>query len=210
MLNSSSPVPGHSPSVAYRADIDGLRAVAVLAVVIFHAKLGVFSGGFVGVDVFFVISGYLIASIILKDEAAGRFSLAQFYERRIRRIFPALFVVILFCAAVGALFLTPNDYLLFGRSAFAAMSFWSNFYFARQGGYFAPAAETQPLLHTWSLGVEEQFYLIAPFALLLLSRQLKRWRAPIFWALFAASLGASAWRCTASRRPRFPAPVQGL
>jgi peptidoglycan/LPS O-acetylase OafA/YrhL len=193
LLNSSSTVPGHSPSVAYRADIDGLRAVAVLAVVIFHAKLGVFSGGFVGVDVFFVISGYLIASIILKDEAAGRFSLAQFYERRIRRIFPALFVVILFCAAVGALYLTPNDYLLFGRSAFAAMSFWSNFYFARQGGYFAPAAETQPLLHTWSLGVEEQFYLLAPFALLLLSRQLKRWRAPIFWALFAASLGASAW-----------------
>ena len=180
-------------ALAYRSDIDGLRAIAVLSVIIFHAKLGLFPGGFVGVDVFFVISGYLIASIILREEEKGAFSLARFYERRIRRIFPALLVVILFCAAVGALLLTPNDYLLFGRSAFAAMSFWSNFYFSRQGGYFAPAAETQPLLHTWSLGVEEQFYLVAPFALLLLSRQLKRWRAPIFWALFAASLGVSAW-----------------
>jgi peptidoglycan/LPS O-acetylase OafA/YrhL len=180
-------------ALAYRSDIDGLRAIAVLSVIVFHAKLGLFPGGFVGVDVFFVISGYLIASIILREEEKGAFSLARFYERRIRRIFPALLVVILFCAGVGALLLTPNDYLLFGRSAFAAMSFWSNFYFSRQGGYFAPAAETQPLLHTWSLGVEEQFYLLAPFLLLVLSRQLKRWRAPIFWALFAASLAVSAW-----------------
>lgn len=180
-------------AVAYRPDIDGLRALAVLSVILFHAKLGLFPGGFVGVDVFFVISGYLIASIILKEEEKDSFSFARFYERRIRRIFPALFVVILFCAGAGALLLTPNDYLAFGRSAFAAMAFWSNFYFTRQGGYFAPAAETQPLLHTWSLGVEEQFYLLAPFVLLLLSRSLKRWRAQIFWALFAASLGVSAW-----------------
>ncbi|MDP2355430.1 MAG: acyltransferase family protein [Beijerinckiaceae bacterium] len=180
-------------AVAYRSDIDGLRAVAVLSVIIFHAKLGLFPGGFVGVDVFFVISGYLIASIILKEEERDSFSLARFYERRIRRIFPALLLVIVFCVGAGALLLTPNDYLLFGRSAFAAMAFWSNFYFSRQGGYFAPAAETQPLLHTWSLGVEEQFYLVAPFLLLLLSRQLKKWRAPIFWALFIASLGVSAW-----------------
>ncbi|MFN3892141.1 MAG: acyltransferase family protein [Beijerinckiaceae bacterium] len=194
MLQSRNTASGQSHHVvAYRADIDGLRALAVLSVVIYHARLGVLPGGFVGVDVFFVISGFLIASIILKEEQKDNFSLARFYERRIRRIFPALFVVILFCAGVGALFLTPNDYLLFGRSALAAMTFWSNFHFARQGGYFAPAAETQPLLHTWSLGVEEQFYIVAPFALLLLSRRLKRWRAPIFWALFAASLGFSAW-----------------
>lgn len=192
--------------VAYRSDIDGLRALAVLSVIVFHAKLGLFPGGFVGVDVFFVISGYLIASIVLKEDEKDSFSLARFYERRIRRIFPALFVVILFCAGAGALFLTPNDYLAFGRSAFAAMSFWSNFYFTRQGGYFSPAAETQPLLHTWSLGVEEQFYLVAPFVLLLLSRRLKRWRAPIFWSLFAASLGVSAWGAHTEARWAFFLP----
>ena len=192
--------------VAYRSDIDGLRALAVLSVIIFHARLGLFPGGFVGVDVFFVISGYLIASIILKEEEKDSFSLARFYERRIRRIFPALFVVILFCAGAGALFLTPNDYVAFGRSAFAAMTFWSNFYFTRQGGYFSPAAETQPLLHTWSLGVEEQFYLVAPFVLLLLSRGLKRWRAPVFWALFAASLGVSAWGAHTEARWAFFLP----
>lgn len=207
MLQTSATQIGQPHSaVAYRPDIDGLRALAVLSVIIFHAKLGLFPGGFVGVDVFFVISGYLIASIILKEEEKDSFSLARFYERRIRRIFPALFVVILFCAAVGALLLTPNDYLAFGRSAFAAMAFWSNFYFSRQGGYFAPAAETQPLLHTWSLGVEEQFYLLAPFVLLLLSRQLKRWRAPIFWALFAASLGVSAWGVHTEARWAFYLP----
>ncbi len=192
-LTSNPAIERPHEALAYRPDIDGLRAIAVLAVIIFHARLGLFPGGFVGVDVFFVISGYLIASIILKEEEKDSFSLARFYERRIRRIFPALFVVILFCAGMGALLLTPTDYLAFGRSAFAAMAFWSNFYFTRQGGYFAPAAETQPLLHTWSLGVEEQFYLLAPFILLLLSRGLRRWRAPIFWSLFVASLGVSAW-----------------
>ncbi|HEY8581046.1 MAG TPA: acyltransferase, partial [Beijerinckiaceae bacterium] len=180
-------------AVAYRPDIDGLRAIAVLAVVIFHARLGVLPGGFVGVDVFFVISGYLIASIILKEEAEGRFSLARFYERRIRRIFPALFVVVAASAALGALVLTPIDYVAFGRSAVAALAFYSNIYFNRQAGYFAPDAETQPLLHTWSLGVEEQFYVVAPFVLLALQRRAGRWRGPIFAALFAASLGVSAW-----------------
>lgn len=207
MLQTSTTATGQAhAAVAYRPDIDGLRAIAVLAVILFHAKLGAFPGGFVGVDVFFVISGYLIASIILKEEEKGAFSFARFYERRIRRIFPALFVVILACTAAGALILTPGDYVAFGRSAFAAMAFWSNFHFARQGGYFAPAAETQPLLHTWSLGVEEQFYLVAPFVLLAFARYLTRWRAPIFWALFAASLGASAWGVYAETRWAFFLP----
>lgn len=205
-LTSNPAIERPHDALAYRADIDGLRAIAVLAVIIFHAKIGIFPGGFVGVDVFFVISGYLIASIILKEEEKDSFSLARFYERRIRRIFPALFIVILFCAGMGALLLTPADYLAFGRSAFAAMAFWSNFYFTRQGGYFAPAAETQPLLHTWSLGVEEQFYLLAPFILLLLSRSLRRWRAPIFWGLFAASLGVSAWGVQTEARWAFFLP----
>ncbi|MBX9758622.1 MAG: acyltransferase [Beijerinckiaceae bacterium] len=205
-LTSNPAIERPHDALAYRTDIDGLRALAVLAVIIFHAKLGLFPGRFVGVDVFFVISGYLIASIILKEEEKDSFSLARFYERRIRRIFPALFVVIVFCAGMGALLLTPTDYLAFGRSAFAAMAFWSNFYFTRQGGYFAPAAETQPLLHTWSLGVEEQFYLLAPFILLLLARRLKRWRAPIFWFLFAASLGVSAWGVQTEARWAFFLP----
>jgi peptidoglycan/LPS O-acetylase OafA/YrhL len=184
---------GAHVALAYRPDIDGLRAIAVLAVVLFHARLGVLPGGFVGVDIFFVISGYLIASIILKEEAEGRFSLARFYERRIRRIFPALFVVVAVSTALGALLLTPVDYLAFGRSVVATMAFYSNIYFNRQAGYFAPAADTQPLLHTWSLGVEEQFYLLAPFVLLLLQRQLRPWRGLVFAALFAASLGVSAY-----------------
>lgn len=181
----------HAPVLAYRADIDGLRAIAVLSVVIFHAKLGLFPGGFVGVDIFFVISGFLIASIIVKEHERGDFSIARFYERRIRRIFPALLTVILASAAIGWFVLAPGDYMAFARSAMAAMAFYSNFFFNRQAGYFAPAAETQPLLHTWSLGVEEQFYLLAPLILLALLGPLRRWRAAIFWALFAASLGVS-------------------
>jgi len=193
-------------ALAWRPDIDGLRAVAVLAVIIFHAKVGIMPGGFVGVDIFFVISGYLIASIILKEEAEGKFSLARFYERRIRRIFPALFLVIAASAAAGAVLLAPADYVLFGRSVIAAMAFFSNFHFSHQAGYFAPAAETQPLLHTWSLGVEEQFYLVAPFALLLFARQLRPWRAPIFVALFAASLAVSMWGVATEARWAFYLP----
>jgi len=183
----------HEPALAYRPDIDGLRAVAVLSVVLFHAKLPFVTGGFTGVDIFFVISGFLIASIIVKEHARGEFSIARFYERRIRRIFPALFTVILASAAIGWFVLAPGDYMTFARSAMAAMAFYSNFFFNQQAGYFAPAAETQPLLHTWSLGVEEQFYLIAPFALITLLGPLFRFRALIFWALFAASVGVSIY-----------------
>src|SRR6185369_17235236 len=145
--------------MAYRADIDGLRAVAIVPVVLFHAGVAGFSGGFVGVDVFFVISGFLITSLIRADMADGRFTLARFYERRIRRIFPALFAVIFACEIAGALLLMPEDLAAFGRSAAATALFASNVLFWRESGYFAAPSELKPLLHTWSLAIEEQFYI---------------------------------------------------
>ena len=180
-------------AIRYRADIDGLRAVAVLLVLIFHADLGVVSGGFIGVDVFFVISGYLITSIIVSEVSRATFSWSSFYERRIRRIMPALLTVILVSAVIGWFVLAPRDYMEFGRSAIAAAAFYSNFYFDGQAGYFAPAAETQPLLHTWSLGVEEQFYLLAPVFILLLLGRLQRFKLVIFLTLFVLSLGIAVW-----------------
>lgn len=158
-------------TAAYRADIDGLRAVAVVPVVLFHVGAPIFTGGFVGVDVFFVISGYLITSIILPEIDAGRFSIAAFYERRIRRIFPALIAVLIFCAALGFVILAPSDYRTLGQSIVATTTFVSNIFFWRQANYFAAPASENPLLHTWSLSIEEQFYLFYPLLLLFVSRQ---------------------------------------
>ena len=155
----------------YRPDIDGLRAVAIIPVVLYHAGLPALSGGFVGVDVFFVISGFLITGLIQPEVAEGRFSLLTFYERRIRRIFPALFAVIFACVLVSMLRLPAADLIAFANSVAAAALFVSNMLFASQTGYFDAPAELKPLLHTWSLGVEEQFYLIFPALLLLLRRQ---------------------------------------
>lgn len=181
-------------AIRYRADIDGLRAVAVCSVLLFHADLGILPGGFVGVDVFFVISGYLITSIILTEMERGQFSILNFYERRIRRIAPALAVVIAASIAIGWFVLTPYDYRHFGRSVIAAAAFYSNFYFNSRTGYFAPTAETQPLLHTWSLGVEEQFYLLAPgFLLLLVHPRIRKSRMPIFFGLLILSLAISVY-----------------
>jgi peptidoglycan/LPS O-acetylase OafA/YrhL len=157
-------------SIAYRPDIDGLRAVAIVPVIFYHAGIAPFGGGFVGVDVFFVISGYLIAAFILGQIDRGKFSLRNFYVRRIRRIFPALFVMMAFCAAIGWSLLTPQDYRLLGESIFATVLFSSNVLFWLQSGYFAAPLEQRPLLHTWSLGVEEQFYLVFPIFLVLLCR----------------------------------------
>ena len=182
-----------SVSLPYRADIDGLRAIAVLSVVLFHAKVGPFTGGYVGVDIFFVISGFLITSILVKDLEAGTFSFAKFYERRIRRIFPALFTVVLTAAVAGWFILTPQDYKQFGLSMAYMGVFLSNVYFKRNAGYFGPAAETQPLLHTWSLAVEEQFYTIAPLALLLLYRFAWKARGTVLVALSMASLAFAAY-----------------
>ena len=184
---------GAMARIRYRADIDGLRAVAVCSVLLFHADLGILPGGFVGVDVFFVISGYLITSIILTEMERGQFSILNFYERRIRRIAPALAVVIAASIVIGWFVLTPQDYQQFGRSVIAAAAFYSNFYFNANTGYFAPTAETQPLLHTWSLGVEEQFYVLAPGFLLLLARaRTRQWRMTIFFGLLTLSLAISA------------------
>lgn len=154
----------------YRADIDGLRAVAVIPVVAFHTHLPFFGGGFVGVDVFFVISGYLISSIIFDEVNAGRFSVVSFYERRIRRIFPALLAALLVTCAFAYRYLLPSELEAFAKSVLAATFSVSNFYFWEVSGYFAQASGQQPLLHTWSLSVEEQFYLLFPLTLVLLRR----------------------------------------
>lgn len=149
---------------AYRADIDGLRALAVVPVVFFHAGLG-FPGGFVGVDVFFVISGYLITRLLMGEIAAQRLSIARFYERRIRRIFPALFTVLIATTVMTWLLFMPPEFKLFGKSLALTAVFASNIGFWKEAGYFDTVAQFKPLLHTWSLGIEEQFYLLFPLLL---------------------------------------------
>lgn len=149
----------------YRADIDGLRALAVLPVVAFHADMQIVRGGFVGVDVFFVISGYLITATLASDIRSDNFSLAAFYERRVRRILPALFVMLFFASIFAWKYLLPEALASFGASLVSAVLSVSNIYFWLGSGYFDAAASDQPLLHTWSLGVEEQFYLVWPLVL---------------------------------------------
>jgi peptidoglycan/LPS O-acetylase OafA/YrhL len=180
--------------VNYRADIDGLRAVAVIPVVLFHARLAGFTGGYVGVDVFFVISGYLITGILLDDLRADRFSILRFYERRIRRIFPALFVTLLVCLAAATATMLPRDLARLGRSVVAVTLFASNILFARQGGYFDGPLEEDPLLHTWSLAVEEQFYIVFPLYLFLLWRFLRAGRAAVTLGVMALSFAVSVWQ----------------
>ncbi len=166
-------------TIKYRPDIDGLRAIAVLAVVFYHYGIGAMHGGFVGVDVFFVISGYLITGIIHKEIEHGKFTFSAFYERRIRRIFPALFVVLTTTLAVGFLLLLPSDLLRLGSAALATLLFGSNVLFWRQSGYFDISSEYNPLLHTWSLAVEEQFYIALPILLIVLQRFAKGWVKPV-------------------------------
>ncbi len=176
----------------YRPDIDGLRAIAVLAVLFFHTEVPGFSGGFVGVDIFFVISGYLITSIILKDIRGNRFSIARFYERRIRRIFPALFPVMFFVLAVGAYLYDQSAFKNLGKSITATTLFSSNIFW-RESGYFDASSLEKPLLHTWSLAVEEQFYIVFPILLMLIGRYLKGRYLPIVLAAFVLSFGASVY-----------------
>ena len=153
----------------YRPDVDGLRAVAVISVLLFHIGLHAVSGGFVGVDVFFVISGYLISSIIFAEVADGRFSIVRFYERRIRRIFPALFATLAAVSIFAGMYLLPSELVNYAKSMFAATVSSSNFYFWSHASYFN-APTSQPLLHTWSLAVEEQFYISFPLFLVLVRR----------------------------------------
>jgi peptidoglycan/LPS O-acetylase OafA/YrhL len=156
-------------TTAYRPDIDGLRAWAVMLVVIYHAGIGCVPGGYMGVDVFFVISGYLITNIITREMEQGHFSLLRFYERRIRRIIPALVVMTISILVLGTIWILPVSFERISGSALAAMLFLANFHFWKSASnYFAPASETDPFLHTWSLAVEEQFYLLFPVLFVLL------------------------------------------
>ena len=162
------PFPSQNPTSPYRPEIDGLRAFAVVAVILYHAGIPGFSGGFVGVDIFFVISGYLITRILMNQLHAGTFSFKSFYERRARRIFPALFLVMIVSIPFAWLWLPENEMQDFTQSVIFATLFSSNILFWQESGYFATSSELKPLLHTWSLGVEEQFYLVFPVLLLLL------------------------------------------
>ena len=189
----------------YRADIDGLRAVAVSVVVGYHAFDQWMPGGFIGVDVFFVISGYLISGIILSALAQHRFSFANFYARRIRRIFPALAIVLAAVAVAGWFTLYADDYEQLGRHIAAGAGFASNFVLWRESGYFDTAVDLKPLLHLWSLGIEEQFYLIWPMLLVLCSR----WRLGPLLLTLAVGTGSfvlSNWLVDIDRVAAFFAP----
>jgi peptidoglycan/LPS O-acetylase OafA/YrhL len=177
----------------YRAEIDGLRALAVVPVIAFHAGFGLFSGGFVGVDVFFVISGYLITTILIDDIENERFSIASFYERRARRILPALFFMMLACIPFAWMWMLPDQMKDFSQSLIAVSVFVSNILFWRESDYFAAAADEKPLLHTWSLAVEEQYYVLFPLFLFFAWRHGKN---RVFWmivVLAALSLVLSEW-----------------
>lgn len=187
----------------YRREIDGLRALAVLPVILFHAGFETFSGGFVGVDVFFVISGYLITTIILAELEQGKFSIVNFYERRARRILPALFLVKLVCIPFAWFWLPASDMKDFAQSLVATAVFASNFLFSHESGYFGKAAELKPLLHTWSLAVEEQFYLLFPLFLMLLWKLGKRWILVTLGLVFLASLAAAQWGAYAKSAAAF-------
>lgn len=177
----------------YRAEIDGLRAVAVVPVVLFHSGIAGFAGGFVGVDVFFVISGYLITKIILQDLAGGRFSIASFYERRARRLLPALLVVLISCLPFAWAWMLPQELAAFGRSLIATALFGSNILFWSESGYFDHATELKPLLHTWSLAIEEQYYLFFPVMLAFVWRWRRSAVLPALLFVILASLAMAEW-----------------
>lgn len=181
------------PKPEYRRDIDGLRAVAVMAVVFYHFGIGSIKGGFVGVDVFFVISGYLITGIIYNEISRGEFSFGKFYERRIRRIFPALFMMLFVTTVVGLCVLLPTDLMRLGERVIATIFFGSNVLFWRQAGYFNATSELNPLLHTWSLAVEEQFYIGLPFLLIMIQLYAKAWIKPLLSVFAVGSLLICIW-----------------
>lgn len=183
--------------IAYRREIDGLRAIAVLAVVLYHAGVPGLAGGFVGVDIFFVISGYLITSLLLREwRQHGRFDLMAFYARRVRRLLPALWLVIAATLVASMVLLQPMGSQMQGvlDSSIASLLFVANFHFAASsGGYFDGPAEEMPLLHLWSLSVEEQYYLVLPLALLLALRCRASWRHWLAGATIASFLLAEYW-----------------
>ncbi|MBZ9854070.1 acyltransferase [Mesorhizobium sp. CA13] len=187
-------IPGHGQAgLAYRADIDGLRALAIVPVVLYHTGIPGFGGGFVGVDVFFVISGFLMASLISREITCGDFSLLRFYERRIRRIFPALFAILAASSIAAWFLLMPAELEYFARSLKAAALFTSNIEFEKESGYFDVGAQMKPLMHTWSLAVEEQFYILFPLLLVAINRFARRHTVSILVGLLIVSFVASAW-----------------
>lgn len=177
----------------YRPDIDGLRALAVLPVIFVHAGFNIFSGGFVGVDIFFVISGYLITNILLKELEGDQFSIINFYERRARRILPALFAVLLFCLVLGYFTMMPDEFKNLGQSFVATTFFSNNILLALTSGYWELASEYKPLLHTWSLGVEEQYYIIIPLLLLFTWKFLNKNILLVMSLVFLSSLFFAIW-----------------
>ena len=177
----------------YRAEIDGLRALAVILVILYHAGFKLFSGGYVGVDVFFVISGYLITTIILAELEGETFSLIYFYERRARRILPALFLVMFACLPFVWFWLLPDAIKQFSQSLVAVSTFASNILFWRTSGYFDAVTELKPLIHTWSLAVEEQYYILFPLFLMLTWKLGKRWIVGLLVLVFLFSLAGAQW-----------------
>lgn len=186
--NSHSPPLEHNAHLVYRPDIDGLRAVAILSVIIFHAFPTLLSGGFVGVDIFFVISGFLISSIIFRSLHKGDFSLTEFYANRVKRIFPALILILVACYAYGWLTLLPDEFKQLGKHIATGAGFIQNIALWKEAGYFDTASEQKPLMHLWSLAVEEQFYLLYPL-LVISAWRLRLNVIPIILFLCLLSLG---------------------
>ena len=195
------PALGQNPALthpAYRRDIDGLRALAVVAVVLYHAFPARLPGGFAGVDIFFVISGFLIGSILIAGIQQGSFQFGEFYARRVRRIFPALILVMGSCLVFGWFALFPDEYRLLGKHVMAGAGFLSNFFLWQEVGYFDTAAETKPLLHLWSLGIEEQFYIFWPVLMVL------AWRGGVSLLKLALGLLALSLLVNVAGVHRFP------
>lgn len=187
MRNAFDWAPAPDTTQSYRPDIDGLRAIAVLAVLVYHYFPDVLPSGFIGVDIFFVLSGFLISGIVLDDLASGRFRILVFYQRRVRRIFPAFLLVLGTCLLLGWWVLLADEYAQLGRHTAAGAGFAANFALWQESGYFDNAADTKPLLHLWSLGIEEQFYLLWPLLL--------AWMVRRRWGLGATATGLALLLC---------------
>lgn len=190
-------------SLSYRPEIDGLRAIAVTAVVLFHSGLVPLHGGFAGVDVFFVISGFLVTAILLKDMRNGHYSILQFYERRVRRILPALAVVLVATTLAAWVLMIPPQLEAYSKSLLAVLMFVSNLLFGANSGYFSPALEEAPLLHTWSLSIEEQYYLLFPLLLAALLRRGPRMVTLGLSGMAVASLALAQWGAVAEPEVNF-------